>query len=298
MNSSHSFVKFLTATLVGLTLNVSGYSEEAPTEVPPPNQATDEVAPEGQSSAAAPEGQAASEAPAQYQPEAAATASQSSTKEVAEDHREEMVFDRIKTLVKRFDAQERNGMEYPSKPVENAIRAEFMRRTEGGNGASWLKKRSRNADKEVAMDNLDLLVTYAEKLSWAAPAVATKKGKGQDPMEAKLLAAKAVIDKYNVRLAKDRSPASFTGFSPAHGLSPNGKLEIQRRRTLTASQVAGDDFTPITARKFDDYAKKYRQGLSAAVVEYEKLAKLIGGGIAPASVPAKKTTKRSKQKGT
>ena len=222
--------------------------------------------------------------------------------EEQKNFRDQGLFDRIKTLVKRFDAQERKGLEYPSKMVASAIRAEFMRRTEGGEGPGWLKRRSRDADKEVAMDNLEMLINYAEHLSWAQPSKKVKDAKeaAANALDVKLLAAKAVVDRYNVRRTASRNPASFSGFAPTKGLSPAGKAEVARRRMLTAGQVAGDDFQPITAKKFDDYAKKYRANLTATVVEYEKLAGLIAGGTPPITraerTPAsKKPTKKPKK---
>ncbi len=310
--------KFLWAfTLVlatGLCWTIPLRSEEAPEEAPPP---VDQVAEEGPGdlppaadagnpTAAPSEPQvqynpdgedvpapapkvtpgkkvrAKTAAPAKAQPKVAeeeaqpAVAEQYASSAPEENNkRDESIFDRVKALVKRFDAQQRKGLEYPSSVVETAIRAEFMRRTEGGTGPSWMKKRVREADKEMALDNLEMLLTYAEKLAWAGK----KSGKddAKAVLEAKILASKAVVDKYNYRRGSE-GVNNHTAFSPTTGLSVAGKVELGRRRTLGAGLVAGDDYAPVTSKKYDEFAKKYRQALTLSVVDYEKLARLIGGG--------------------
>lgn len=310
MNSSLS--KYIMVILGGFLLSLPGFAEEAPEENPPANQAQEESVPDApEVTETQPEvkevvKEAAKEPKVTYTKEENETTGEKAVKEAAAEEknfRDQGLFDRIKTLVKRFDAQERKGLEYPSKMVESAIRAEFMRRTEGGEGPGWLKKRTRDADKEVAMDNLEMLIHYAERLGWAAPSKKAKDAKeaAANALEIKLLAAKAVVDRYNVRRSGDRGPASFTGFAPTKGLSATGKAELARRRILTAGQVAGDDFQPITGKKFDDFVKKYRATLTATVMEYEKLAQLVAGGTPPITkaerAPAsKKPTKKNGKK--
>ncbi len=315
MHANSFFTKLAATLLAGFLLSLPGYAEEAPEENPPTNEAHEETAPDPTQSVEATEA-ATVEPKTDYVPEntketgkaskTAKTAKGAKAVEVAKSEtaqepknlRDQGIFDRIKTLVKRLDAQQRKGFEFPSKMVEAAIRSEFMRRTEGAEGPSWLKKRTRESDKEVALDNLEMLLAYAEKLSWSHP------GKSKDAKEAvnavlevKLLAAKAVVDRYNVRNTNGRRLASFSGFAPAKGLSGIGKIEAARRGVLTGGQVAGEDFQPITGKKFEDYAKKYRSTLVASVMEYEKLAALVAGAQAPKEMaaPAKKTSKKNKK---
>lgn len=204
------------------------------------------------------------------------------------DQREQQIFDRVKAIVKRLDAANGKEIEFPSKAIETAMRAEFMRRTENKNGIAWLKnKKLRDADLSVALDNMELLLTYTEKLA-SMNKKSSKKGKdlAKDHMEMKLLAAKSVIDRYNVARRGERGVASLTA---AQGLSAVGKAELARRRKLVAGLVGGEDYNAVQLKKIDEYAKRYRERLVASVQEYDKLASaMTGGGSSGGSKKPKK----------
>ncbi len=298
---------------------IDSVAEEGPGEPPPSADAGDPTAapsepqvqynPDGAEEAPAPQPETRKKVRAQTPPPAKvhpkvvheeesqpAVAEQHQAAEASDEHRtarEEAITDRVKALVKRFDARDRKGNEFPSLVVETAIRAEFMRRTEGNVGPAWMKKRTREADKEVALDNLEMLLTYAEKLGWATKKGQTAKDAAKDLLDTKMLAVKAVVDKYNYRRGMDDN---HTTFSPAKGLSPVGKVELGRRRNLGAGLIAGEDYAPITTKKYDDFAKKYREALTKSVSEYEKLARLMGGGTgnSAAAAPAVAAAKEKK----
>ncbi len=189
------------------------------------------------------------------------------------DDRNEGIATRLRELVKRIDIADRVGKQFPFKNVETAIRAEFMRRTEGNTSISWLpKKKLRDTDMNVAQDNLELFITYAEKL--AALTKGNKKRTKKEEDEMKLLAAKMVVDAYNVGTEKSgmRGLASMGGPS---GLSPTGKGELARRRRLTGGLVSGEDYKPLGAKKVDDIGKAYKAVLQGAVKDYEGMAVAI-----------------------
>jgi len=190
------------------------------------------------------------------------------------DERDEFLFSRIKEVVKKMDKANKKGISFPVKPVEIAIRSEFMRRAEGNHSLVWIhRSQLRDSDKNVALDNLELLVNYARHLlALNTPARSKKKGKAQE-LELKLQAAKAVIDDYNSRRSGDRSLASLSE-SPT-GLGKVGKEELARRRRLVGRLVAGSEYRAPYLGKIEDYGKALMDLLSASVREYEKFAAVI-----------------------
>ncbi len=202
--------------------------------------------------------------------------------------RDEALFDHLKAVVKRLDAANRKGIDFPVKAIESAIRTEFLRRTDGDKSFSWLRRKNlRDADKSVAQDNMDLLLDYSDHLLSARLKKGKAKLKPADAADMKIMAAKAVIDSHNVvKKGRDRSLASL-GEHPT-GLSQIGKVEAARRKHLVAGLVAGEDYSPVQVKKVDEYGKKLKLLLTASAKEYEKLAAAINQGGGSGSKKAKK----------
>ena len=197
--------------------------------------------------------------------------------------RDQELFDRIKSIVKKMDAQNSKKLEFPSKAIETAMRAEFMRRTEGKNNA-WLRGRNiAEGDRSAALDNLELLVTYTERLL----SMNKTKKKAKELADLKIMAAKSVIDRFNSARRGERGPASV-GLTPREGLGQTGRAEIARRRKLLAEMVAGEDYRPIEVKKIEDFGKRYKLKLQASVAEYEKLAQAMAGHSAGGKKVGKK----------
>lgn len=214
------------------------------------------------------------------------------TATTASSERDEDLSQRIRDMVKRLDSADRAGKNLPVKAIERAIRAEFMRRTEGKTKISWLPGRLREADILVAQDNLELLLSYSERiLTQMKP---NKKYSKKEEEELLCMAAKGVIDQYNSPRRGSRGLASFGG--PSQGLSAAGKNEIQRRRRLVGGMVAGEDYKPLTIKKIEDIGKAYKQTLLGAVKEYETMAVAINGKSSSSAAPGKTPAKKNKKK--
>jgi len=213
------------------------------------------------------------------EPPAAQAAAPETVQSAPADERNEALSVRLRELVKRLDAADRNGKVFPSKNIEAAIRAEFMRRTEGNNSLSWLPKRNtREADISVAQDNLELFLAYSERL--LSLAKSNKKATKKEEDEAKAMSAKAVIDEYNgIQSKKSGRSLASLGSTP-QGLSQVGKGELARRRRLVGGLVSGDDFRPLKVKKVDDIGKAYKAALTGAVKEYEAMAATINKKVA------------------
>lgn len=252
------------ALVSGLCFPVFAAEEEAAPESPAAE--TSETKPAEGTTAAAP-------APEAVEKEPVAQASGGGSE------RDQAFTERVRELVKRFDTGSRVGKQFPFKDIEMAVRAEFMRRTEGNTTISWLGKKSVNEmDVTLAQDNLDLFLTFTERLL-----TMTKKPKfsPREGEELKLMAAKAVIDEHNAQMGKSsgRGLASVGG---SDEMGPVGKAEMNRRRRLLGGLVAGEDYRPLKVAKSDEIGKAYKTALATAVKEYDAIATAInratGGG--------------------
>jgi hypothetical protein len=257
---------------------------DAPEEKPDDQAAADELpAQETAPKAAAP---AANNSPDSSSMSAAATAANASM-----DAEDEILFERIKGFVKRLDAADRKGIEFPVKSIDTAIRAEFLRRTEGNMSFSWVgKHHMRSADTAMARGNLALLIEYGEHLLSLC-----KKGKvpkDKQLMDLKMMAAKAVIDNANSHLNTSREPASATGEKGT--LSAVGKAEMMRREKLLAHMVAGNDYKAIAVKNIDEYGRHYKDAMISSTKEYDKLAAAINMG-AESKKGAKAAPKKRKR---
>ncbi len=204
--------------------------------------------------------------------------------------KDEWVFSRLKELVKRFDAASRRGVQYPIKQVETALRSEFMFRSDGNIHISWLFSNSLTfADKLVALDNLDLLIDFAER----SISIADEQHRGGkkkkkvvlEDLDLKLLAAKLVVDEQNKKSAAQRGLASVDRNNPS--LTSTGHAEWMRRKRILGSLVAGEDYAGIPVQKVEDIGKRYREILAQSVKEYEALAAAMNQGLEKRSRPAK-----------
>lgn len=193
--------------------------------------------------------------------------------------RDEQIFKQLKDLIKRIDAASRKGVTFPVKPIEVALRTEFMRRVEKSFEISWYPKESLDGiDKAMAQDNLSLFIDFGSQLLRIAELThgyAKNSKSAAFGEEVKLLAAKAVIDTHNRRFNGAQSNADK---NPTM-LGNAGLAERERKNRLLASMVAGESYMAIVVRNIDEYGKKYKSLLSISVKEYEKLAREINQGV-------------------
>ena len=203
--------------------------------------------------------------------------------------RDEFIFQRLKELVKHFDAANRKESPFPEKTIETALRSEFMYRTDGNVQISWHPGAVLNySDKLVALDNLDLLIDYSEKLLWLSehgPRRSKKMAKkSKEPQvdwesEMKLLAVKMAIDEQNSALSQKlhRGIASLEHGTMAPG--PIGRQEWARHKKLLAGLVAGEDYTGFQVARIDDIGKRFKEVLQLGANEYVALASQINRGV-------------------
>ncbi len=243
-------------------------------------------APDAPAAAPEPAGQQA-EAPAPADEPVTAQANPSPAPNADAGGREDALQNRIKELVKKFDKFNRSGGDFPIPALETAFRTEFMRHADG---KSWIGKRhSKDADKNMALDNLDLLVTYTDKV--LATVKAKKKYTPKDLEQLKVMAAKSVVDDYNRnRPAAGREVASLT--TRPTGLSTSGKNEHARRKKLLAGLVTGGDYKAFEVKKIEDIGKQYKERLLASTKAYESFAKEMS---VASSGGSKKSTKKKKR---
>ena len=269
--------------VAGLLVSAVAFPEDA--EVPPEDQAAVEGQPPVEGPPAEQGGEPQAEAPAEQEQPVAQAEAPTQPEASPSDARDEAVFSRIKGLVKKLDELDRKNIDFPFRNLEVAIRTEFLRRTEGKGGPSWIRKNAREADKMVAFDNLDLFLNYAQRL---VSQIKKKKYTPKDLEQMKATAVKQVVDDCNGKRRVERGLASI-GETP-RGLSGTGKSELTRRRKLVARMVAGDDYEAINPKKFEDYGKVMKGKLLAAAREYDGLAKMMG--TAPSSGKKSKGKKR------
>lgn len=173
------------------------------------------------------------------------------------DARAEKLFQKLKSLVKKFD---KRTAAYPSPLVESAIRNEFLRQAEGKRDFGWIRgKNLDGGDRAVAQDNFELFLTYADKLAAAKP-----KAKDAD-----LLVVKGLIDRYGRK--------GISANEPPEGLGKHGRAELKRQYALLGHLVSGPGYEPLKFSKLEDAGKAYKARLVSARSEFEKLAKAMGG---------------------
>jgi hypothetical protein len=208
-----------------------------------------------------------------------ATTASNGDEEEEKDARAEKLFKRLKGFVKALDAR---STAYPNPLFESAIRNEFLRQAEGKRDLGWLRGKSLDsADRNVAQDNFELFLSYAEKLG------AAKKG----AKDADLLAVKSLIDRY--------AKSGMTANDPPEGLGKVGRAELKRQYLLLGKLVSGPGYEPLKFTKLEDAGKAYRARLLLARSEFEKLAKSLGGSkkVVKRSEPASNDRKPASTKG-
>ncbi len=191
-----------------------------------------------------------------------------------DDSRDQSILVKLTKTIRKLDKIHRAGRAFPLKTLERTLRAEFERRDRGETHVSWLGKRKlRFADKRIALDNLELLMSYTDHLSTAILQKGKQAISKAQFKELMMLAAKEVIDDCSLR----GGIGSITVNTENSGseLSRTGKAEWKRRQRLVGHLVPAFGYRRIKASSMNDLATRYRKTIASSAAEYEKLASLI-----------------------